>query len=491
MKLYLHCCAALTALAIPVGANATTVQQIFDRMQQQEVAALRNVDSVLLNTETMGMSQVEYYEKTSRVDVNGREMYILRQVPPAEMAERHTGGNALSQASPDELRHAAEMIEQQGPEMERGMKEEMQKSGLPAGLGEFMMTPPPDEPWLSANPNDMTQMYGMMLRGAAEGKEEQARRDAELVDSAHERARFADRTRLVGQTTIDGRPAFHLLAADVNHRHVEDGVELTIRDVNMFVDAERYVPLALRMDGTMREGRETRAITIERHDQDYRRVPGCGEMLRPFKTVMRMAGVMNADQQAQMREAQAQMAEMDKQLAHMPPGQRDMVMRQMGPQMEMMRNMAAGGGVEIVSNVGDMQCNVPVPDPMTVAQGTFGGGMPGMPSAAQSAYPVGARGADTAQAAIPATAQAPDDREAARQACLQKKIAEAQEAQKKKRGIGKLVSAAARTAARFGNTDMAQAVNEAQAARATADDLAGAARDLGLTEDEISACDNP
>ncbi|MFO7696097.1 MAG: hypothetical protein R6X16_02945, partial [Anaerolineae bacterium] len=234
----------LIALALPATSGAASVEQIFDRMLTKEVAGLASVDTLLLRTETMGMSQLEYYEKTSKVDVNGRTMYILRQMPPHEMAQRHSGDGGLANASPDELREAAEAIESQGPKMERAMREEMQKSGMPGGIGEMMMNPPPDEPWLSSNPNDMTQMYGMMLRGAAEGKEEQARRDAEAVDSAHERAQIADRTRLVGETVLDGRPALHLLAKDVNHRQVDNGVELVVRDVHMFVDAEHYVPLS-------------------------------------------------------------------------------------------------------------------------------------------------------------------------------------------------------------------------------------------------------
>jgi hypothetical protein len=491
------CCyiyTGLMALLLTPVSEAATVEQIFDRMAQQEAAALQAVDSVLMDTETMGMSQIEYYEKTSKVDVNGQEMYILRQVSPAEMAQRHSAGNAMADASPEELRHAAEVIESQGPEMERGMQEEMQKSGLPAGLGDMLMTPPPDQPWLSSNPKDMTQMYGMMLRGAAEGKEEQARRDADAVDGAHERAQIADRTRLIGRTTIDGRPAFHLLAENINQRQVDDGVELTIRDVNMYVDAEHYVPLLLRMDGTMREGRETREITIERHDQDYRQVPGCGKLYRPFRSEMRMAGVMNAEQEAQMRDAQVQMAQMEKQLAEMPAGQRDMVMRQMGPQMEMMRTMASGGGVQIVSNLNDIKCNVPVPDPMALAQKSFGGGMPGMPgmpASSGSGYPVGAPTGSAMGQADSSSTETPDSRQAARDACLQEKIEAAEAAQKKKRGFGRLVSAAARTASRFGNQDVGRVARDVHAARATADDLAGAARDLGLTEEEIAACDNP
>ena len=52
------------------------------------------------------------------------------------------------------------------------------------------------------------------------------------------------------------------------------------------------------------------------------------------------------------------------------------------------------------------------------------------------------------------------------------------------------MSAAGRVASRFGNQDVAQVTSDIHSTGATADDLAGAARDLGLTEDEIAACQN-
>ena len=98
-------------------------------------------------------------------------------------------------------------------------------------------------------------------------------------------------------------------------------------------------------------------------------------------------------------------------------------------------------------------------------------------------------------AATPATtaAPAPDAAtlQAAQQACLQEKMAAAQEAQKKKRGFGKLLRAVTRTAGQNGNVELAQTSHDIYSANATAEDLAGAARDLGLTEDEVAACQNP
>ena len=104
--------------------------------------------------------------------------------------------------------------------------------------------------------------------------------------------------------------------------------------------------------------------------------------------------------------------------------------------------------------------------------------------------------AATAQAP---TAQAPPQDaatlRAAQQACLQEKIAAAQESNKKKRGFGSLMQAASRTASRFGGGDTARVISRASRdvydVNATVEDLSSAAKDLGLTEDEIEQCRNP
>jgi len=101
-----------------------------------------------------------------------------------------------------------------------------------------------------------------------------------------------------------------------------------------------------------------------------------------------------------------------------------------------------------------------------------------------------------AMAASPApAAQDPAALQAAQQACLQQKVAAAQEAQTKKRGLGSLMRAVSRTASRIGGNDVASAVADASAdiytAGAVAGDLQSAAEDLGLTEDEVEACRNP
>ena len=96
----------------------------------------------------------------------------------------------------------------------------------------------------------------------------------------------------------------------------------------------------------------------------------------------------------------------------------------------------------------------------------------------------------TPSAAAPA-ARSPAELHAAQQACLQEKMAAAQEAKKKKRGLGRLMNAVARTAGRLGNHDLSRTMGDVYSANATAADLSAAAKDLGLTEDEVAACQNP
>ncbi|MEJ2256914.1 MAG: peptidoglycan-binding domain-containing protein, partial [Woeseiaceae bacterium] len=92
-------------------------------------------------------------------------------------------------------------------------------------------------------------------------------------------------------------------------------------------------------------------------------------------------------------------------------------------------------------------------------------------------------------AATPARTQ--EELQAARQACLEEKVAAAQEANKKKRGLGRLMSAVGRVATGSGNYDLVKKTQDIYSASATADDLAAAAKDLGIAESDIEACQNP
>ncbi len=107
--------------------------------------------------------------------------------------------------------------------------------------------------------------------------------------------------------------------------------------------------------------------------------------------------------------------------------------------------------------------------------------------------PAAPAAANSPSAPAPGAATPPADPaalQAAQNVCLQEKMAAAQESQKKKRGFGRLLNAAVRTATRQGNSDMVRTASDIYNANATAEDLAAAAKDLGLTESDIEACRN-
>lgn len=287
---------------------------------------------------------------------------------------------------------------------------------------------------------------------------------------------------LDGTESVDGREAFVVRADNVGRtQRTEDGQEFTIHTLSLWIDSTEYVPLRLKLDGTATSDGETRAITIEKHDEDYRRV---GSLYVPYRQVMRIAGVMDAEQKAQMQEAQQQMAELERQMQEMPESQRNMIMSSMGPQLEMMKKMASGGGIEVVTEVHEVRVNAGMPDQVALVSAKSSA--QASPTADKTAAP-----AAGTEAAGPAAAQDPAALREAQQACLQRKMAEAREAQKKKRGLGRLMRAVTRTASRSGDRDVARAMGDVYSANATAEDLSAAARDLGLSDDEVAACQDP
>jgi hypothetical protein len=261
---------------------------------------------------------------------------------------------------------------------------------------------------------------------------------------------------------------------------------MVIETLDLWIDERECVPLKMTMTGTVTSEGQTRPVTVERLDGNYQRVPG-SKMYEPHRQVIRLKGALNEAQQREMRESQAKLADLERQLAQMPAGQRDMIMQRMGPQMEMMKRMASGGDLELVTEVHAIHVN---PDQATMRQvqmaataASMGGSMGGAMGMSVNAAPPSVAPAPTA-APTPAAA----DKRSAQQACLEERARKQQEAQKKKRGLGSLVSAVARNAGRLGGEAITSVIGEAQNARATADDLSAAAKDLGLSEDDVAAC---
>lgn len=339
------------------------MDEIFDGLITTEMAGYASIDNYLVVTETMGVSAAEFYEKVSSYQQDGRTHYVMRLVPINELQERESPDNPLTSASSTELRNAADLIEQQGQRAQMEFERELADSGVGSlgggALGNMLLNPPPDEPWLSANPKDMTSMYATMLRGAADAKDYQAAQDpeADAQRNAAATRQVKENSRIIGEETIDGRPAVGIMADNVAMTQNSNGQEFTLNSVTMWVDKERFVPLRLSMKGVATGNGQPQEMNIERDDMDYQQVQGCGNLLKPMHSVMRLGGALTAEQQQQMQEARAQMAQMQQQLARLPESQKAMIMRQMGPQMEMMEKMMSGGGIEVESRIISIKCN--------------------------------------------------------------------------------------------------------------------------------------
>jgi len=75
-------------------------------------------------------------------------------------------------------------------------------------------------------------------------------------------------------------------------------------------------------------------------------------MYESFKQVVNVTGMIDPAQEVEMQQAAEKMAELEQQMASMPPAQRKMMEKMMGPQLEMTKNMSSGGGIqtEIITN---------------------------------------------------------------------------------------------------------------------------------------------
>lgn len=170
-------------------------------------------------------------------------------------------------------------------------------------------------------------------------------------NGVHTIADFSDNAQLVGTESIDGKETYHLVATGLDRtQEYSQGNSFTLQTVNVWVDSDKYVPLKLTMDGLMTTDGTTRPMTMEKLDQDYRDVPG-SKMYESYKQIMLMNGVMTDTDREQMEQAREQLADFEQQLLEMPQSQRDMMMNMMGDQMEMMRKLAAGDGLEIITEV--------------------------------------------------------------------------------------------------------------------------------------------
>ena len=95
---------------------------------------------------------------------------------------------------------------------------------------------------------------------------------------------------------------------------------------DVWADTAAGVIVRHRMIGEMTENGQTREFSIDVRYSDFREVPGC-DLYEPYRREMRMGGMLNEEQMAQMAEARQQLEEFERQMASLPPDQRAMAER--------------------------------------------------------------------------------------------------------------------------------------------------------------------
>lgn len=529
---------AAALLSLPGISQAQTAQEIIDKARDKQLARWEGVNCFAKTETVMGQRVTTYYAKTRVEASNGESQTVFLQGTSCDPGTGQSGNQSMT---PEQMEAYAEGLDMTGSALSEGVGDGLENAGMPRDLLKSMG----GDPWVSPDPGTMMGGMGEFMRGSAEGQREMAReRQADAEESAEGFVAFRDRATLVGTETVDGRKAWQLRVEDLGQvEKLENGQELELNTVNVWIDSNDYVTLKTRIDGVMTERGEQRPVVMEQSSTDFRAVPG-SDMYEPYRQTMTMSGMLSEEDKAQMAEAKEQLAEAERQIASMPPDQRAMVEQMMGGQMDMLRNMVNGGGFTMETVVDEIIVN-PEPGAMMnrgvmpsvasaspapggddvlrmvqenlAALGYETGNTDGIEStettiaisqfqAAEgmevtgkpSPQLAGILAAKTSGSGSSAAGSSADDAaalEAARQECLKNKIAEAEEAKKKKKGFGKLLGSVARTTARYAtgdfSSDVARVTNEVYKADATAKDMADAAEALGLSEDDIAACQNP
>jgi len=161
---------------------------------------------------------------------------------------------------------------------------------------------------------------------------------------------------VLGTESIGSRSGYHLKSDNVDHIQQMDDQTVNFDTFEIWIDTTDYVPLKMLIHGTASGPEGSRPIVLDVMFSDYRHVPG-SQLFEAYRQTMSMGGVLDPKQQKDLQQAMQQMDEMEAQLAAMPEAQRNMMQKMMGPKIEMMKKMASGGAIEVVTETTDIKVN--------------------------------------------------------------------------------------------------------------------------------------
>jgi hypothetical protein len=260
------------------------------------------------------------------------------------------------QASPLQIQQMLEAVEGITPQMKRDFASGYMQ-GISMGLG-ALRSNVPLSPQANMALDEGVLGAGLFFSTAAPSDAQLAAMNAKdraaVKKSFEDMAKFIDTARVVGSESIEGRNAYHLRSTENGPTsNMGDGTEFTPEETHVWIDKEELVILKFNVTGSAKNQGQTRRFTIGVTNSDFKEAAGA--LFEPFKQVMSMGGVLNDKEMAKMREAQQKLAEFEQQMARMPPDQKAMMERMMGNQLEMFRNMASTGAMEILTEVKEIK----------------------------------------------------------------------------------------------------------------------------------------
>ena len=344
----------LLTLGLALAAHGKDARDILETAQAKQLERWEGVNVYVVDQTTMGHSTQTYFQRFEVTDEGGEVRTLFMPVAPGDLAQG--GCSAPRRMTAEELDAFASGMQMTGAATAQGIEDGLENAGLPRGL----LGATGSDPNATLDPRVMMGGGASMMRDMAEHERARAadpdRATREATEAANHMAEFYRSAEMVGTEPVDGRQAYRLEARGMNHVQAMDDGEFRIHTVTMWMDTEAFVPLRMQIDGEVTQNKQTRRMTIEQRQTDYREVPD-SSLFEPYLRTMKISGVMDAAQQAELEKSRKQLAEFEQQMAAMPASQRAMMERMMGPQMEMIRNMASGGGFQTEVTVNAITVN--------------------------------------------------------------------------------------------------------------------------------------
>ena len=310
--------AFLSLVTAPAITAAETAQSIVQEMQARKTAREQGVQSYILVQDTAGQKTVLLFEKDP-----GNKLF--RMIPPSEVATDQANQEGWT---PSNSKEAMAGMAAGSILLRRALQQEL-------GLSE-------NDPAMTAAQNGI---FGMLQMAAGLPTTDQyfvqKRKDAaDVKQKTLDIAEFGRMATLTGTETLHGREAYVLQAEGLDREQVTEDGTFTIHTAGMWVDTQNYVPLRIRFEGVAETGGRSQPMVIERDSFDYR---NAASLYLPYHEISRISGILNDKQKAEMKRAQQEL----KKLEDLQGPEKEMVMRMMGPQLQMIENMAKGRGIEV------------------------------------------------------------------------------------------------------------------------------------------------